>query len=162
VALQEEHISGNTGLQIVGAHSRLGYVHYLRGDYDEALREYARELAFIGTSDHALRDRTLIELNVKLGAAYHRLERAEEAQVYFERALKSFAALVSKGADDPFTRYYIATLHALRGEHARAIDSLGRVAAKLPALTAARASRDPDLASLRDLPAFQSILTGSP
>ena len=48
VELQEQYISGNVGLQIVGAHARLGYVHYLQGSYDEALREYERELAFIG------------------------------------------------------------------------------------------------------------------
>ena len=158
VALQEQHISGNTGLQVVGAHTRLGYVHYLQGDYEEALREYERELAFIATSDHALRDRTLIELNVKLGSTYQHLGRTKEAGIHFERALKSFATLVAKGADDPFTRYYIAALYALRGEPDAALDSLQRVARKLPALTAARVTRDPDLAALRDLPAFQAIV----
>ena len=158
VDLQEQHISGNAGLQIVGAHSRLGYVHYLRGDYEEALREYTRELAFIGSSDHALRDRTMIELNVKFGAAYVRLGRGEDAARHFNRALKSFDALVAKGADDPFTRYYITCLFALRGEPDRALESLQRVAAKLPALTAARARRDPDLASLRESAAFQAIV----
>ena len=33
VELQEQYISGNLGLQIVGAHARLGYVHYLKGEY---------------------------------------------------------------------------------------------------------------------------------
>jgi serine/threonine protein kinase/tetratricopeptide (TPR) repeat protein len=158
VDLQEQHVSGNAGLQVVGAHARLGYVHYLRGDYDEALREYERELAFIASSDHALRDRTLIELNVKLGATYHRLDRAEDAARHFDRALKSFDGLVAKGADDPFTRYYITAAYALRGDSGRAIDSLQRVAEKLPPLTAARARRDPDLASLRESPAFQAIV----
>src|SRR5262249_31477611 len=37
VELQEQFISGNAGLQIVGAHARLGYVHYLSGQYEEAL-----------------------------------------------------------------------------------------------------------------------------
>jgi tetratricopeptide (TPR) repeat protein len=158
VDLQEQHVSGNAGLQVVGAHARLGYVHYLRGDYDEALREYERELAFIASSDHALRDRTLIELNVKLGATYHRLDRAEDAARHFDRALKSFDGLVAKGADDPFTRYYVTAAYALRGDSDRAIDSLQRVAEKLPPLTAARARRDPDLASLRESPAFQAIV----
>ena len=67
VELQEQYISGNAGLQIVGAHSRLGYVHYLRGRYDEALRAYEREMAFVSSGDHALRERTQIELNVKIG-----------------------------------------------------------------------------------------------
>jgi len=158
VELQEQFISGNFGLQIVGAHSRLGYVRYLKGEYDEALREYERELAFIGASDHALRDRTLLELNIKIGAVYLRLGRQEDAERHFARALKSFDARVSSGADDPFTRYYIATIHALRGDRDRALDSLERVAAKLPRLTAARAQRDVDLESIRDDPRFQALI----
>ncbi len=157
VELQEQYISGNAGLQIVGAHARLGYVHYLKGEYDEALREYERELAFIGSSDHALRDRTLLELNVKIGAAYHRQGRADDAERHFGRALTAFDARVAAGADDPFTRYYIACLHALGGDAERALDSLERVARSLPALTAARARVDVDLASLRDDPRFRAI-----
>ncbi len=157
VELQEQYISGNLGLQVVGAHSRLGYVFYLRGDYDGALREYEREMAFIGASDHALRDRTLLELNVKTGAAYLRLHRDEDAARHFGRALKAFEARVATGADDPFTRYYIACLHALRGERDLALDSLERVARALPALTAARARIDIDLESLRDDPRFRAL-----
>jgi len=158
VELQEQYISGNLGLQIVGAHSRLGYVYYLKGEYDAALREYERELAFIGASDHALRDRTLLELNVKIGEVYHRLGRHDDAERHFGRALKSFDARVANGADDPFTRYYIATLHALRGDRERALDSLERVARALPKLTAARARRDVDLESLRDDARFQTLI----
>ncbi len=157
VELQEQFISGNFGLQIVGAHSRLGYVHYLKGEYDDALREYERELAFIGASDHALRERTLLELNVKIGAVYTRLGRRDDAERHFGRALKSFDARVGNGADDPFTRYYIATLHALRGERDRALDSLERVARALPRLTAARAQADVDFESLRDDPRFVAV-----
>ncbi len=149
VELQEQYISGNAGLQVVGAHSRLGYVHYLAGRYDEALREYERELAFIGSSDHALRDRTLLEINVKIGATHHRQGRHEDAERHFGRALKAFAARVATGADDPFTRYYIADLHALRGDADRALESLEGAARVLPALTRARARVDPDLESLR-------------
>ena len=144
IDLQEQFISGNMGLQIVGAHSRLGYVHYLRGRYAEAHAEYDRELVFIGASDHALRERTLIELNVRIGATYFREHASADAERHFSRALKTFDARVGTGADDPFTRYYIACLHALRGETAQALESLERVAAHLPALTAARARRDID------------------
>ena len=158
IELQEQHISGNAGLQIVGAHSRLGYVYYLMGEYENALREYDRELAFIGASDHALRERTQIDLNFKTGAAHLRLGRVEDAERHFTRALKAFDARVATGADDPFTRYYIACLHALRGNADRALDSLERVARSLPALTAARARRDIDLASLRDDPRFRAII----
>jgi len=157
VELQEQYISGNMGLQVVGAHARLGYVLYLRGSYEEALREYEREFAFIGSSDHALRERTSIELNVKIGAALMHLDRAADAERHFARALKAFEARVARGADDPFTRYYIAVLHALGGERERALESLERVAAKLRPLTAARVPRDPDLASLRGDPRFEAI-----
>jgi serine/threonine protein kinase/tetratricopeptide (TPR) repeat protein len=160
VELQEQYISGNAGLQVVGAHARLGYVHYLRGDYAAAIGEYEREFRYIASSDHALRDRTMIELNVKLGAAYQRQGRPDDAATYFDRAVKSFDALVAKGADDPFTRYYIASVHALRGDGGRALDSLERVAKRLPALTAARVRTDPDLESLRTDPRFQTIASG--
>jgi tetratricopeptide (TPR) repeat protein len=160
VDLQEQYISGNLGLQIVGAHARLGYVHYLREHYDEALREYEREMAFIGAGDHALRDRTLLELNVKIGAVYLRQGRRDDAERHFGRALKSFDARVANGADDPFTRYYVANLHALRGDTDRALDSLERVAEKLPALTRSRARVDVDLASLRNEPRFHALIGG--
>jgi tetratricopeptide (TPR) repeat protein len=158
VELQEQYISGNLGLQIVGAHARLGYVHYLKGDYDGALREYEREMAFIGAGDHALRDRTLLELNVKVGATYLRQGRKDDAERHFERALKSFDSRVANGADDPFTRYYVACLHALRGDRDRALESLERVAKSLPKLTAARARVDVDLQSLREEPRFRALI----
>src|SRR3954451_19093060 len=157
VELQEQYISGNLGLQIVGAHARLGYVHYLKGEYVEALREYEGEMAFIGAGDHALRDRTLLELNVKVGAVYLRQGREEDAERHFGRALKSFDSRVANGAADPFTRYYIACLHALRGDRGRALDSLELVAKSLPKLTAARARVDVDLASLREEPRFLAL-----
>jgi len=157
VDLQEQYISGNAGLQIVGAHSRLGYVHYLQRRYDEALREYEREMAFINSSDHALRERTTLELQIKVGAAYLRQGRPEDAAKHFERARRSFEARVARGADDPFTRYYAATMYAMRGEIDRAFESLRRVAAVHAALTRARLLRDPDVEDLRADPRFQEL-----
>jgi tetratricopeptide (TPR) repeat protein len=159
IDLQEQFISGNAGLQIVGAHSRLGYVYYLMGRHEEALHEYERELAFIGSGDHVLRERSLIELNVKVGAVYLAQGRPAEADRHFSRALKSFQRRVASGADDPFTRYYIACMHALRGEVDLALDSLERVARTNPRLTAARASRDHDLRGLAGEPRFQALIS---
>jgi adenylate cyclase len=68
-----------------------------------------------------------------------------------------FDSLLAKGADDPSTRYYIACMYALSGDRERALDSLERVAAKLPALTAARVRRDPDVDALRSDPRFEAI-----
>ncbi|CAN5535043.1 hypothetical protein BH23ACI1_BH23ACI1_29050 [soil metagenome] len=162
IDLQEQFISGNAGLQIVGAHARLGYVYYLTGRYDEALREYERELAFIGSGDHVLRERSLIELNVKVGAVYLRQGLSADADRHFGRALKAFDARVATGADDPFTRYYIACLHALRGDAERALDSLERVARTNPRLTAARARRDDDLRGLASEPRFRALIEIDP
>jgi tetratricopeptide (TPR) repeat protein len=158
VELQDQYISGNAGLQIVGANARLGYVYYLQGRYDAALQEYERGLSFLGSGDHALKERTSIEITMKMGAAHLRAGRTDAANRCFDRALKRFSALIASGADDPFTRYYIACLHALRGDADRAFESLARVARRLPELTAARARRDPDLDSLRDDPRFAQII----
>ena len=158
VELQDQFISGNAGLQVVGANARLGYVFYLQGRYPDAIREYERGLAFVGSSDHALKERTSIEITMKLGAAYHRWGKPEEAKRFFDRALKAFDQQVAKGADDPYTRYYIGCLLAMRGEVDRAFDVLKRVHKSLPALTAARLRRDPDVENLREDPRFTVLL----
>jgi serine/threonine protein kinase/tetratricopeptide (TPR) repeat protein len=159
VELQDEYLSGNAGLQVVGANARLGYVYYLQGRYQDAIREYERGLAFVSSSDHALKERSGIELNVKLGAAYHRLDKPDDAARFFGRALKTFDHRVANGADDPFTRYYITCALALRGDTERALDSLERVASQLPALTVSRIRRDPDLDPLRREARFTALLT---
>ena len=94
---------------MVGANARLGYVYYLQGRYDDAIREYERGMAFLQTSDHALKERSA-------DRARRQARRAPTCATgsrttperHFDRALKTFEARVAKGADDPFTRYYIA------------------------------------------------------
>ncbi len=122
VELQDQYISGNAGLQVVGAQRAAR----LRATTCRAAttRRFANTSAASrssASSDHALKERTSIEITMKIGAAYHRMGRAEEAARYFDRALKVFDARVAKGADDPYTRYYIACLLALaRRRRARA------------------------------------------
>jgi len=159
IDLQEQYISGNEGMQVVGAHARLGYVQYLRGRYDEAITSYERELAFLSSSDHALRGRTVIELNQKLGAAWLGNGDRARAERHFELALRGHAHRVAEGADDPATRYYVAAVHALRGDAARALDSLERSSERLAALNRVRAPLDPDFESLRDEPRFLALVT---
>ncbi|MEZ5286240.1 MAG: protein kinase [Vicinamibacterales bacterium] len=150
VLLQEQAMSGTQGLLVVGARSRLGYVFYRRGRYDEAIREFRRELDFVSMSDHALRERTTIELSQKLAAAYHRKGDAENARGYFERAVKAFDQRLAGGGDDPFTRYYMAALYALRGDAETARKHLEKPLAELGAFTRWRLDRDPDFDPVRE------------
>ena len=112
VDLQERFLSGKEGLQIVGAHTRLGYVYYLQSRYPEAIKLYEHEVAALAASDHALRERSLIELHVKLAATYQRMDRSADANRHFTEAVTRFERRIARGADDPATKYYIAVLRA--------------------------------------------------
>jgi tetratricopeptide (TPR) repeat protein len=158
VDLQERYISGREGLQIVGAHTRLGYVYYCQARYDEALREYNYELKFLQSSDHALRQRGLIELDQKMGAAYLRKGMAEEAERHFKSGIKRYEELLARGSADPFTKYYMANLYALKGDADQALKYLADAIAKLPAVNRVRASIDPDFDALRDDLRFQKLI----
>jgi non-specific serine/threonine protein kinase len=160
IDLQERFVSGTEGLQIVGAHLRLGYALYRQGRYAEAIREYERELSFVSSSDHALRDRTLIEAHLKRSAAYWRQGDVEAADRDFTRALASFLERLSSGADDGATKYYVAAAYGLRGEAAQAARYLAEAVAQLPGLNRARARVDPDFDPVRADPAIAAVLAG--
>jgi non-specific serine/threonine protein kinase len=157
IQLQDQIMSGTTGLIIVGAHSRLGYALYRKGQYDEAIREYRRELDLLTVSDHLLRERTTIEIQQKLGAAYRRkgdLATAEEHEAY---AIRAFGARLESGADEPYTRYYMASLFALRGDAVRAREHLDVPLSQLPAFTKWRVVRDPDFEPVKDDRVFKEL-----
>ncbi|MCC7124315.1 MAG: protein kinase [Acidobacteria bacterium] len=157
VVLQEQAMSGTRGLMVVGARSRLGYIFYLRHRYDEAIREYRRELDFVAMSDHALRERTMIELSQKLAAAYQRKGDAEASQAYVDRATKAFDQRLAGGADDPYTRYYMAALHALRGDAEATRQHLERPLRENGPFTRWRIPRDPDFDTVRDALDIQPV-----
>ncbi|MGD9902496.1 MAG: protein kinase [Vicinamibacterales bacterium] len=159
VDLQQRAMSGTQGLIVVGAHTRLGYVHYLRGEYADAVREYRRELSFLTLTDHALRDRSIIEVNQKLAAAYLRLGDADASRSYGDAAIDAFALRLAAGADDPFTRYYVAAVHALRDDVEPVVANLERPLAELGAFTRWRLPRDPDFAAVLANPAVAARLT---
>ena len=152
-------MSGTQGLIVVGAHTRLGYVHYLRGHYQEAIREYTRELNFLTLTDHALRDRSIIEVSQKLAAAYTRLGAEDEARTYGNGAIEAFDRRLAAGADDPFTRYYLAALHALRDDVEPLLTHLERPLRELGAFTRWRLPRDPDFAGVLANPAVAARLS---
>ena len=158
VDLQERFLSGKEGLQIVGAHTRLGYVYYLQGRYPEAIKLYEHEVAALAASEHALRERSLIELHVKLAATYHKMERPTDANRHCTEAVTRFERRIARGADDPATKYYIASLYGLRGDAEKAVRYLRESIAELPALNRARAKADPDFDPIRSDPAFAQAL----
>jgi serine/threonine protein kinase/tetratricopeptide (TPR) repeat protein len=159
IELQERHISGKVGLLIVGARTRLGYVYYCQGRYDDAIREYELELDFLSSTAHALRERALIELHQKLGAAQFRIGKFVRAEEHFSRAIELFESRVASGADDPSTRYYVACLWALRGEAAKAVEHLEVSMRQLKAIDTIRAQFDPDFDPIRDDARFAALLT---
>ena len=148
VDLQEKAMSGTQGLIVVGAHTRLGYVHYLAGRYDDAVREYRRELNFLTHAEHALRDRSLIEVWQKLAAAYGRLGDAATAAGFATQAREAFERRLAGGADDPFTRYYAAAIAAQQLDVPAVLTHLARPLAELGPFTRWRLQRDPDFAAV--------------
>jgi tetratricopeptide (TPR) repeat protein/aminoglycoside phosphotransferase (APT) family kinase protein len=157
IELQERGLSGREGVMIVGAYMRLGVARALEGRFEEAVEEYRRELAFLRRVDHALKERAVVELHVHLGSALLALGRAEEGEAALRLALDAFEERLRMGADDPFTRYYVAAAWALLGEKERALDALGRAAAQRHAYTVARARIDPDFDSLRGEAGFRAL-----
>jgi serine/threonine protein kinase/tetratricopeptide (TPR) repeat protein len=158
VALQESLKSGTEGLLMVGSHVRLGYVRYRQGRYDAALASYAREQAFLADHDHALKGRLQIEILQKQAAAHWRKGDREAADKAFAEMVKAYRARQSRGADDPFTKFYVASLHALRGDAVEAVRHLADCVRVRPALTRVRASLDPDFDAIRGDEAFRALI----
>jgi serine/threonine protein kinase/tetratricopeptide (TPR) repeat protein len=158
VDLQEAFLSGREGLFIAGGYIRAGHLAALQGRHQVAVEFFQREIDFLVRTEHPLRHRILVELNARLGASYQRLGEAQKAEGLFDVALESFESRVRLGADDPFTRYYAAAIHALRGEAEPALAFLERAMTQQPAFTAARAAIEPEFEGLRSDPRFQRLV----
>ncbi len=150
-------MSGRAGMALVGAHMRLGHAWALQGRHREALQEYASEVEFVRSVEHALRGRIFIELHQRIGEAHLRLGEAAEAQAALDLAIEAYERRMRTGADDAMSPYYAAGAHALRGEREPALVCLERAAAGRPRLTAARAAIEPAFETLRDEPRFRAI-----
>ena len=158
VELQDQDISGNAGLQVVGANARLGYVFYLQGRYEEASANMSAAWRSSRRAITRSKESTSIEITMNIGAAYLRMGKAEEAARFFDRALKSFDARVAKGADDPYTRYYIACLLALRATKRRRSTCSTRLRPTSGVDRRPSAAR-PRFDGLRGRPRFEAITT---
>ena len=158
VDLQAKAMSGAQGLLVVGAHTRLGYVHYLAGRHEAAIREYQRELTFLLHADHALRDRSLIEVQQKLAAAHARLGDVASSRTFAAQAREAFDRRLADGADDPYTRYYRAAIAALDGDIDGVVAHLARPLRELGPFTRWRLPRDPDFAAVLADPRVGALL----
>jgi tetratricopeptide (TPR) repeat protein len=156
--LQEAVLSGREGLFIAGAYMRAGHIAALQERHADAIEFFRREIDFLSKSDHPLKSRILVELNARLGASYQRIGDAHKALSMFTVALESFDRRVRLGADDPFTRYYAAGVHAMRGDSEPALAFLERALSQQRAFTAARARIEPEFDSLRSDPRFQKLV----
>ena len=159
IDLQKQFLSGQEAVLIVGAHMRLGHLAALQGRHAEAVEQIEHEVAFLRRVGHALGGRIQIELQMRLGQSLQRLGRAADAAAAFESALSAFEERVRLGADDPHTRYYVAGLHALRGETEEALVNLEKAAQLRRALTIARAKIEPEFEGLRGEPRFRSLVS---
>src|SRR4029450_8724221 len=98
---------------VIGAHTRLGYVFYRRGKYAEAAKEYQAELMFLSSSDHVLKDRSMVELHQKLGAALLRLGNTSEGKRHLKLAIKKYEERAAMGEFEAATEYYVAAAYSL-------------------------------------------------
>ena len=158
VELQQAFLSGRAGMALVGAHMRLGHAFALQGRHREALEEYAREVEFVRSVEHALRARIFIELHQRIGEAHLRLGEDERGRSALDLAVEAYERRMRTGADDAMSPYYAACARALRGEKDAALACLERTAARRPRLTAARAAIEPALETLRDEPRFRAVV----
>jgi hypothetical protein len=78
----------------------------LKEDYDAAIASTSAELGFLSASDHVLRERTLIELHEKLGAAWRRKGDHDESERWLRRAVKAYETRQAQGSDEPFYASY--------------------------------------------------------
>jgi serine/threonine protein kinase/tetratricopeptide (TPR) repeat protein len=158
IALQEAFVSGHVTISILGAYMRLGHIEALEGHDERAVKRFQQEFAFMARVEHGLRNRIQVELHTRLAGAQLRLGAAAEAASSLTLALDSFETRVRLGADEPFTRYYAACAYALQGNRETAMACLERAAVSRRDYTIARARIEPELASLKDDPAFRQLI----
>ena len=133
----------------------------MQSRYDEALTEYQRELAFLELTNHALKERTLIEVQQKLAAAYARRGEMDNARLAFAAMRNGFQARLAQGLDDPFTRYYVACGYAVMGETDQALEHLQKAIEGRRVFNTARARVERDFDSLRTDSRFQALLNAA-
>jgi serine/threonine-protein kinase len=158
IALQQAFLSGQEGVLIVGASMRLGHLEALQGRHAEAIEHFRQELEFLTMVDHGLRNRVVVELNMRLGGSYLAVGQTRQGQAALSTAIEGFDRRVRLGAEEPYTRYYAAAAHALKGDADTALAFLERAAADQRAFTLVRARIEPEFEAVRRDDRFQRLL----
>lgn len=158
IELQAAFLSGQQGVQIVGAHMRLGHLQALAGDAAAAVESFRQEIQFVDHMEHALRSRIRVELQMRFGSACQQVGEAKAAETAFRSALEAFTERQTLGAEEPFTRYYAAATHALLGDLDPALSLLEASIRQSPAFMRARARIEPEWRTLRDHPRFSTLV----
>ena len=147
-----------------------------------------RSSTFLNGIDHALRNRVIVELNVRLGAAHLSLGETRKGHALLDVAIEAFDRRVRLGSDEPFTQvlrrrraraqgrrrhrdrvpgargHCAAGVHARAGPHRAGIRRAAkrRAAAAAAARNAAHSLTRFPIGCRPRLPAFASLRRGSP
>ena len=101
--------------------------------------------------------RQYLDANPSNAFAWNRLGTSQVQQKKYAEAVKSLARGIEIGGGTPVDFYNLACAHALAGQPDAALDSVEQaIAAGLK--KRAQYESDPDLASLRELPRFKSLM----
>ncbi len=150
IELEKRAHLGPDEMRSVGALMRLGYVYYRQGRHDDAIRAYQQERVELDAhQEHALSDRTMIELKQKLGAALLGSGQEENGKELLAQAIRDYQERRAAGTDDPATRYYVACAHALAGDLEQAVRAFAASSEKLGTYNRWRGATDPDLEAVR-------------
>jgi tetratricopeptide (TPR) repeat protein len=120
-AVDKMSAESNTALALapnsLEAHRARGYVYFVTGNYEEAVREYKQALSVNGN---------IADVHLLLGLVYR-------AMVLYPDAIDSFSRAYALNPSDPLPNLYISRILATNGEFAKAIQYAEQVVKDAPA-----------------------------
>jgi tetratricopeptide (TPR) repeat protein len=120
-AVDKMSAASNTALALapnsLEAHRARGYVYFVTGNYDEAVREFKQALSI---------NDNIADVHLMLGLVYR-------AMVLYPDAVDSFSRAYALNPSDPLPNLYISRILATNGEFAKAIQYAEQVVRDAPA-----------------------------
>ena len=162
IVLQQQFLTGRTGIGIVGAFVRLGQAFALQGRHAEAIVEYERELDVPEGGGPRLARPHLHRAAPAPGGGASSVGRGAGGPTRPRPGHRGLRPAAAQRGRRPMTRYYAACAYALRGELDAALASLEKAADKRLRLTVARGRIEPALESLHGEPRFEALLSRWP